>query len=56
MTVNKELMLNRRIVRSHRKMRRLAADIQTLGLIALLKKVNKIWNDTVDGVLYHKCW
>ena len=42
MVLNKELMLNRRTVESHKRMRKLAGEVQTLQLVALLKKLKAV--------------
>ena len=56
MKVNPELMFTRRKIKNKAYMRRLSQEVQTLGLMALLKKVNKMWERVAEGVLYHKCW
>ena len=56
MVLNRELMFNRRIVRSRRDMRQVAGEVQMLGLTALRNKLVRNIKKFKQDVIYYKPW
>ena len=56
MVVNKELIFNKRTILRREKMIRLAQEVQTIELTALLKYITKKVERATEKIIYYRLW
>ena len=56
MVVNKELIFNKRTILRREKMIKLAQEVQTMELTALLKYITKKVKRVTEKIIYYRLW